>query len=139
MMNIGMTDRGKFKPLCFRDILDGDYDSPYVQKSVLRKIFKDQFPNVDKFVRDAKRANYCDLAKNMQRSESNFLIKGVCDHIRRDEPSIPILTIHDSIMTLPAYVDFVRDVILDDFKKMGICPKLKVDGNSLKNYFAENN
>ena len=42
-----------------------------------------------------------------------------------ERPELPVLTIHDSILTVPGEVEYVRAVILDEFAKLDIEPALK--------------
>ena len=45
----------------------------------------------------------------------------------RDNPEIPIITIHDSIMTTPAHVGTVRQAMADAFAAVGLRPTLKIE------------
>lgn len=61
----------------------------------------------------------------MQHAESSLFIGAVCGRIMREGPSVPILTIHDSLLTTPQYVDYAESVIREEFDKLGVSPRLK--------------
>jgi hypothetical protein len=116
----GYTDRGRFKKEFFRDVLYGEDGKPYCTMSPLRAVFKKEFPSVDAFIRTQKREKYQELARKMQKRESSFVIDTVCARLCRECPEIPLVTVHDSIMTTPKWVAMVRDVFLDEFRKLGV-------------------
>ncbi|MGA2137539.1 MAG: hypothetical protein ABSH14_01630 [Verrucomicrobiia bacterium] len=102
---------------------DGRHDP-----SRLQPVLEADFPTVWRFIRDWKRRHgYRDLACQMQRAESKAMIEGVCGRLMREDPECPLVTIHDSIMTTPEWVEVVSNAILDEFGKIGIRPTLHVE------------
>ncbi len=45
----------------------------------------------------------------------------------RGYPHVFIATIHDSIMATPEHAETVRGVMLEEFEKLGVCPRLKIE------------
>jgi hypothetical protein len=66
----------------------------------------------------------------LQRLESNLILDKVCREIASQMPDAPMITIHDSIMTTPAYVDQMENVIKQQLTLLtGIEPGLKRETN----------
>ena len=64
----------------------------------------------------------------LQKAEADFMLYTVTERILYEIPDIPLYTIHDSIMTLPEYSDYVVSVIEEEsLNKYGIKPKLKLE------------
>ena len=61
----------------------------------------------------------------MQAYEATLVIATICERIMRERPDLPIITIHDSFLTTEEHVAYVKSVILDEFSKVGVTPKLK--------------
>lgn len=99
----------------------------YAYRGWLWQRFEGRFPAVARFVRDAKSRDYRRLAYLMQGEESAFFIDRCCGRIMRERPDLPLLTIHDSLVTLPEHVKYVQGVIDDEFAKMDVVPTLEVD------------
>jgi hypothetical protein len=64
-------------------------------------------------------------ARAAQRLESTLMIHGACQRLMSERPDIPVVTIHDSILTLPEHIETVRGVIMSEFAKFGISPTLR--------------
>jgi hypothetical protein len=93
------------------------------------RLFESQFPTVMRMIRDLKRKDYTQLACEMQRTESRIVIHGVCADLMRAHPDVPLVTIHDSVMTTPGNVAAVKDAMREAFARVGIRPTLKVEGS----------
>lgn len=66
------------------------------------------------------------LACALQSLESEIILNTICGEIIRKDDSIPLFTIHDSIITLPEHIEYVTKVMNDSFiAKMGYAPKLR--------------
>ena len=130
MAQIGVTDRSKFKRTFFRVILYGDPGEAYVWGTKLHRLFRKQFPTVLKFVEWAKRHRYQDLAHRMQERESRFVIGAVCGRLMEHHPDVPVVTVHDSILTTPPHVRTVHRVMMEEFARLGVRPSIKVEGGS---------
>jgi len=83
------------------------------------------FPNVNKIVKYYKKEDYGELAINLQKVEADIMINHVVPRLA--EKNIYVLTIHDSIVTLPGHAEFVKQTILKVFnEKYGLVPTVKV-------------
>jgi hypothetical protein len=67
-----------------------------------------------------------ELAKQMQRLESDIVIDTACERLRRERPEACLLTIHDCLLTTAEHKDYFAQVLADAFdEKYGVRPKLK--------------
>lgn len=90
--------------------------------------FRVAFPRTAALIRELKVGDHGNLARLMQKVESSFMIGRVCRRLMMDHPEIPIFTIHDSVMTTRAGVPTVVRVIENEFARLGLRPKVKIDG-----------
>ncbi len=118
--------RNKFKRDLFKKVL---YCCNETQDNALSDAFGELFPNVLKAIKWHKRDDYRELARNMQRAESDLIINKVCGRLMTEHPDCPILTVHDSLLTPEANEDLVKSVLLDEAAKLGIHPSIKVKGH----------
>jgi hypothetical protein len=85
------------------------------------------FPSVYAVVRQEKKRDYADLSKNLQRAESGLMIDRVAARLMREAPHVPVLTIHDSILTHLEHAEAVRSVMLQKFARVGLRPTIRID------------
>ena len=135
-------DRNDFKHEKFFLFL---YGSPRASKKLYRTM-QTFFPTVVDYVDQAKTEgqlveqrtkkngevydydrSHAMLPRKIQRMESDFVIKTACGRLMRKHPHVFIATIHDSIMTTPEHVETVCDVMMEEFEKLGVCPRLKIE------------
>jgi hypothetical protein len=90
-----------------------------------RKRLREKYPSVARVLHDLKKEDHRRAARTMQAFESCIFVKRVCGRLRRDVPTIPVYTIHDSVLTTPEFVPTVEAVIRDEFGKLGLKPSLK--------------
>lgn len=83
-----------------------------------------EWPALADFILDAKRDCYQNLARDCQRLESRLMIDGAVGSLLVAEPSIPILTIHDAILTTATYIPAVKSAIIAEFGRHGMTPKI---------------
>lgn len=83
-------------------------------------------PSVAGWLVKAKEKDYREAARTCQRFESRLMIQGVCGRLMVDHPDLPILTIHDAILTRPDGVGVVCDAIRDTWATVGAEPALKI-------------
>lgn len=115
--------RRQFKEKLFCDVF---YGQNYIN-SKLTRAFKKLFPTVYSHIRNYKKSNYRRLAWLMQKTESDYMINGVCRRLMLDYPEITFLTIHDSILTSPDHAGTVKTVMLEEFVKLGMRPTIRVE------------
>lgn len=111
-------DRGQFKRRLFADVYFGDDGYP----SAVRDRFREMFPPVAGMLTDLKRRDYRRPSWLMQFAESRLFIEGICQRIFEERPSVPLVTIHDSLLTTPEHVDYITTVAMDEFSRLGIRP-----------------
>ena len=116
------VNRQDFKLALFADVFYGKAEV----NTPLTKLFDEEFPNVFKFIRDHKRQHgYESLSREMQRAEADFMIDTVCLRLLKHHSDIPILTVHDSILTTPGHLPTVRRIIEEEFERIGMKPTMK--------------
>jgi hypothetical protein len=91
----------------------------------LTDLFRTEFPTVFDFICEQKSSGYQELARNMQRAEANLMIDTVCLRLMKHHPEIPVVTIHDSILTTAEHLPTVKRIITEEFARMGLKPTLK--------------
>jgi hypothetical protein len=114
--------RALFKKRFFRQVLFGKV----TERSPVTRLFMNEFPSVWTAICEAKRHDHANLAREMQRAESAIVIGGACARLMNEHPEIPILTIHDSILTVPTYAAKVKDIMAEEFQRHGLSPTLQV-------------
>jgi hypothetical protein len=114
-------ERSRLKTRLFTDVYFGKpcYRSPLKQR------FEREFPTIAWMLRSLKQEDFRQVAWLMQSYESTLFIAIICQRIMMERPQLPIFTIHDSILTVPEGVEYVRDVMLEEFARLGIVPALK--------------
>lgn len=114
----------------------GQHDNPMINE--LKRVFSTQlYPKVAELFRIIKR-KYPDcemekpnsrLSRALQSIESTIILHRCCLRIWEErKQSVPIFTIHDSIVTTREYQDYVYAIMTDEFvKHIGTAPKLSVE------------
>lgn len=90
-------------------------------------VFEQEFPTITEFMRQVKKSGHAKLAHMMQREESEFIMKGVCQRLMKEHPELFISTIHDSILTTKGNEDIVVGIMVEEFERLGIQPRLKIE------------
>jgi len=117
------SERREYKRKVIGQVLyckNSDQDNP------LSIAFGKMFPSVMKVIKDTKRQGYRHLPRHMQRKESDIMIRDVCGRLTREHPQVPVLSIHDSLMTTRSHVALAQRIIHEEFAKLGITPTLNV-------------
>lgn len=105
------------------------------QRCPAKRLFDRKFPGAAEYIYDQKaRAKapgedkpHNRLAILAQVAERRFIIDSVCARIRRERPDEFVATIHDSVVMLRRSADYVMMVMRDEFEKLNLYPKLKVE------------
>lgn len=122
-LNVSLTEetRKGFKVSVFENLLFG---ANKLKLTDLEKVFKEEFPDIFYAMKFIKNEKYNTLAIELQRKESTFIF----DCVRKLNKSIPLLTIHDSIVTTKGNEKTVSDLIAKEFKeKYNIAVKIKTE------------
>ncbi len=93
-----------------------------------RHIFNSMFPKVYKRIKILKKGNYKFLAKNLMDLERKIMIDTVSAGLLKENKKMPLLTIHDGILTTEEYAEKTRSRIQKEIKDMiGFIPKVKIE------------
>lgn len=75
-----------------------------------------------------KQDGYKSIAQGMQIAEGDFILGTVVKRLRRDFRSIPVFTIHDSLMTTPEHSQTVREIMESEFREeFGVVPEIRTE------------
>lgn len=123
-INVGDIEltRSNFKIIIFSDIL---YGSQHITNPLTR-MFARLFPNIANFIHNYKQEHgYAELAREMQRQESHLMYNCVVARLMRHHPEVPVITIHDSIMTTPEHCELVQRIMREEYNRAGLSATIK--------------
>jgi len=121
--NIANLSRDEVKKLVFQVIYS---DNRYMYDA--KRMFKEIFPNVYKLFGTIKKIKHSTLPILLQRIESDLFLKKIARRIARENPQMPIFTIHDSIITTCGNEHIVYTIMKDELTySIGIEPTLKIE------------
>lgn len=125
----GQFTRDQVKSKLFQIVFGHEF---VMEHALLGEAFKTIFPTVYKMLVNFKRAKgFKWVGQELQRRESKLVIQGVCDLLRREYPTVPVATVHDSIMTTAEHLGLVEGLLASEFRKAyPILPKFRVKGES---------
>jgi hypothetical protein len=111
-------DRGRLKRSLFADVFFGrdNYPSP------LHERFHQMYPAIGFMLGELKASEYRRPSWLMQHEESKLFIGRICDRVRKEQPDIPLVTIHDSLLTTEAHLEYVTTVARSVFERLGVRP-----------------
>lgn len=110
------------------------YSNKGTHSSGAKKVFQKKFPLIYKFINAIKDVRYKNVAILLQRIESYLILDVVCKRIARERPSMPIYTIHDSIVTTVGNEEFVKAVMQDELlREVGVQPNVSIEYWANKN------
>ena len=93
-----------------------------------RNKFENDFPTVYATMANLKKNNYKILATKLMQLERKIMIDTVSDGLLKENKMMPLLTIHDGILTTEEYAEKTRSRIQKEIKDMiGIIPKVKIE------------
>lgn len=79
-----------------------------------------------KYIKKECKSMYGAFAREMQRRESQIVFDLMVAKLMKEYPYIPVLTIHDSILTTPEHVTSVKGLMQMTFHDLGIRAQLEV-------------
>ena len=133
----GNEKRDKLK----KAVLSVFFDHLRPKPSKLCRAFATKFPVLYEKLNELKKGDYRKAALRLQSDEASIIIRGVVRSLAKIG-KIPVLTVHDSILTTSEHCDEVKALMQETFiKKLGVAPALKVKSNSLNSllpYFPAN-
>lgn len=104
------------------------FDKPWHHNATSRAL-DELFPSVMRTMRQIKGQDYCRLAHFAQRIESAFMFGRVVPRIMEVRPNLFIATIHDSVLVPVGDAEFVRQVMRDEFARLGLSPQVKIEAS----------
>lgn len=118
--------RNEVKEKIIKNCLFGNTNQGnWVAETPEGQVFRNRYPSVWEYIVEQKRWHgagdrseaFKQLPRAMQKSESQFMYGQVVKHIMEKYPEIPILTVHDSIITPANFVERVKSVFYHEFRK----------------------
>lgn len=120
-----LRDRSSAKQ-AFIQMLYSDDKKKVSMSAKLMKVFRKVFPEVAEVITFLKSNSNRDFALLLQQLESEFIINRISLPLLRENPGMPIYTIHDGIVTTAQYTEIVRSKIIETYvKEIGVAPDLK--------------
>jgi hypothetical protein len=93
-----------------------------------KRCFAGLFPSIFKILNEIKKHGNNLLPILLQQIESNSILRTVTKELRVIEPSMPLYTLHDSIVTTEDYSVAIHDVMEHFLKEeIGVKPLLKLE------------
>ena len=93
--------------------------------SSVMKRFERTYPSVFDVMTALKKDNHRRLSWILQNQEARLFIGRICGRLVREAPEIPVVTVHDSIMTTSSHFETVKAVAMEEFAKLGLRPTFK--------------
>lgn len=119
------STRPKVKTMLIQRALFSANDAP-CQRTRIKRTFDKLFPEVADYLLGAKRdGDGSRLAKPLQAAEAELIIERVCGRLRREKTVTFVTPVHDCLLFLPQDGEYVRSVMLEQFAKLGLQPKLE--------------
>ncbi|MEI7684923.1 MAG: hypothetical protein WCL32_07825 [Planctomycetota bacterium] len=108
--------RSDFKQMFFQSTLfskgvQGFKTSIAFDAKRIPNTFLKEFPSICKFINSFKEPDPTRLCSILQRHESGFIIHEVCEDLRVNFPEMPILTIHDCLITTLSKADRLERIL----------------------------
>jgi hypothetical protein len=120
-------DKGKMKELTFKVFFSSNR-AIQGMSNWTKKEFKRRFNGIYNMFAAIKRKNHKALSHILQRIESEIMIQNVCKRISIEHPTLPIFTIHDSILTTDGNQEYVAKIIKEEaFKITGLKVSIGVE------------
>jgi hypothetical protein len=83
-----------------------------------------RWPTIASAIEALKTDDHRNAARAMQKTESQIMIAGAANQIRQLHQDVPIVTVHDSVLTTAAMAGDVRGIILSNWERYGGKPKI---------------
>jgi hypothetical protein len=83
-------------------------------KAHFKRLFKVNFPEVYEVFVKLKKKNHAALSHLLQRIESNVIVERSARRIAKEQPNLPIFTVHDSIATTKGNEEYIAQIIQEE-------------------------
>jgi|GEM_PF-5300735 len=103
------------------------YGHPEHMETKVGVAIRQLYPSVFKAVVDLNfRLGHGGLPRLMQKLESNVMISRVAARLFREQPTMPLLTVHDCVLVPPEYVGLAQRIITEEWiAEFGVAPQVK--------------
>ena len=92
------------------------------------ELFRTLFSTIFDLFSRIKAREHNTLAILLQNIESQAILHLICARIAKEKPTLPIFTIHDSIVTTAGNEQIVHDIMRQELKDItGLVPTLKIE------------
>ena len=125
-VQVSEPTRDDFKRALFADVFYGRT----VVNTPITRLFETHHPEILQWIRSQKARDYADLARRMQREESDMMVGAVVRRLAEHHPEAPFYTVHDSITTVQEYGKLVGRILKEEYERAGLHPALKQIGDS---------
>ena len=123
-LELGFSPRDTVKfrfMLCF-------YSANGSRSGGMKPLFRSKFPKIYSLMCDLKEKHHNTLAILLQRVESILVLDKICGRIAQEKRNLPLFTVHDSILTTSAHVDYVKGIIEEEcVRYIGVAPRLTIE------------
>lgn len=118
--------RSKAKKECLK-LMYFDNKNRYSPSQQSFTLFKKHFPFEADIMELLKERNYRDFPVMLQRIEARILLHIVCREVFEDDHTIPLFTVHDSILTTKRHVNTVLRIIERVYNNiLGAIPQVEI-------------
>lgn len=122
-------DRFESRASAKREVLKLMYFDPTKEHSPSQDVFRafaTLFPEEARIMQTLKKRSYKDFPVLLQRLEAQILLHHVCRLVYNHDSSIPLFTIHDSLVTTAEHAEFIQQTLLREYEKaLGAPPALE--------------
>ena len=120
-------EREDMKPKVFQCIFG---DEKTMIHSTMGRMFKDRYPSVFNMIMELKsKKGYRWVGQELQRMESERVVAGVCGRLMTEHPTIPLISVHDAIMTTKEYMPLVQGLLKQELSfAYYFVPQMKIKG-----------
>jgi hypothetical protein len=117
------VDRSEFKVRMFRNVFFGE--DRKTRHTPEWKHFTTEFPTIAGVIRELKRRyGHGVVAWLLTRVESGLIIDRICRRLMVEAPDVPLVTIHDMILTTSKNCRRVEHVAREEYALVGLHPTL---------------
>ena len=96
--------------------------------SDVKRVFSHTFPYYNGVFRTLKDQDKSLLPRVLQAVEASIVLDRITKRIALEEPKLPIFTVHDSVVTLKGYEDYVAAVMQTEVEQaIGLTPRLGIE------------
>jgi len=124
---IEFESRKELKKIIFQALFSGNQFIGQPE-AIAKRIFKEHFPGIYNFFSLLKKDQKEFFPRLLLRIESHLVLNVITKRISKEFPSLPIFTIHDNIVSLSGWEDYIRDVISEELTKIvGFTPSTRIE------------